>query len=652
MGPRRILPVLVALLGAGLWFALTRPDAREGAAERPEVAASQTNAAPPSDPVPRPSAADDAPSSARAPDAHAGPPARGDASGVEPTKPPSAAPAIALRGRVLDVRGGALAGVDIAIRGVGEALATSDGAGSFAFELPAGETEVVLVARASSGFATVRACHVERHDVAADHMLIAARAIALAGTVVDEAGIVLAGVEVEAAVPDALLTAFPFARDRMERVRHRTTTDARGAFALAGAPYVEAARVVAAFAGYTSADEPLPSSDRDDLLLTLERPRAPEGLDVSGFVYFEDGSPAPHATVRFRSHAATSAADGSFVFRIPANENAPEDEADFVALAAGLEGFTPALVPRFDRVLIDAAPYAPAPLELFLGGPAPSISGRVLDGDGNGLAEWRVQIRGGVPVSTDNLPIENAESLAGYVDAQTGDDGAFELSGLLDRDYEVWAYHASTLQAVEAAAVPAGTHDLELRPDRGQLFERVEGVVVSRAGQPLPSAHVGATRVTARSKSGLLSVSGSSATTDENGRFVLLGVPREGVRLSVGGSDVVPESYVIGASDDPTALTLSVARRCHFQLRVRGDVAGLNVSLLDATDKALPIYAFQSNGWMSTPRRQIEETGTTPVLAVSEDAKVLVLLRGADEVLRHSVLFLADGVTTIDVEAP
>ena len=570
---------------------------------------------------------------------------------------------------MLDTKGNPLAGVAIEKRASGERelVATSDGRGEFQVELPAGEDEVVLeaaspatLARNEGGvlgsrprFATVRACHARRHDAQADHILIAAPAVAVAGAVVDESGIGVAGAKVAASVEDADLTSFPFARDRMERVRNATTTDASGSFALATVAFAEGAVVRATLDGYEDASEPVPSVDRDDLFLTLRPTNAAAAHTVNGVVRLPDGSPAAGASIRYREHEVSATNDGSFEFELRTGER-DYDAEQATSLGAGLEGYGPAIIDDFDRVLFDARPHSPPPIELILGERARVIAGRVVDDEGDGLPDWNVMIRNGVVLNRNMVPIPTAEALAGNVSTQTDIDGRFELIGLLDRSYEVWAYHDSTLQAIEIdGPVHAGTADLVLVASSDGLHAVVEGIVLSRRGQPIESAQVGVERVTARMNNGSMWASGEATTTDAGGRFRLTNVPREGIRLSVFGSQVVPEHVPFGPDDDPENVRLSVARRCHFQARLLGaDSSDPNFSMIDESGQRLALYAFQSNGWSSNSMRDFGSTGTTPVLAVSEDARVIVLYVKGEEVARRSVLLEADGVNMIEIELP
>src|SRR6185436_17348446 len=75
------------------------------------------------------------------------------------------------------------------------------------------------------------------------------------------------------------------------------------------------------------------------------------------------------------------------------------------------------------------------------------------------------------------------------VHASAGADGGFELAGLLERSYTVFAFDPRTLDGVGPVELRAGDAHAELRLARGPAVA-VAGRVVSRSGVPLEGVRV------------------------------------------------------------------------------------------------------------------------------------------------------------------
>lgn len=639
-----ILLVLALLLG--IWLVLgTGPTGREGStagSPQPERSApnqpSEIQAADPARPPAAAGGSDPARTLlARDPEPADVEEPRGD--------PPSASPSLAVEVRVLDPTGLPLAGVPVGVRGEEEVLGRSDGAGRVELRLRQGEPQVRFEVHAESErFAGVRSCLVVRSEADGDHVLVAAPAVAIAGRVIDEAGVGIPGARVRTEIPDRLLVQFPHPLDRTSAAERSAETDAEGAFRLDAVAYLPGAVLDATCEGFEPASAELPANDRSDLFLTLIPLAAPEGDVVRGRVLLPDGTPAIGADVRYAWSETTT--DDAGLFTLSLEREAQGD----VALGAGLSGYGPAIFESFGAHLASFAPEPPPPVELQLTQPL-EIAGRVVGADGEPLANWIVAIRRGVSLLEGMIPPPTAEKLAGYQTSSTDPEGAFRLSGLLEREYGVWAYDQTTLLAVESEQpVPAGTTDLVLvAPDDG-LLDEVDGIVRSRAGTPLPSVSVALERATYRTDFGWSTVGGQSVTTDAEGRFRMTGVPLEGVELRVSGTDVVPELFRLDEAQDPTSLDLAVAQRCHF--RIEAKEGSLRFHFEDAAGERLSIYRFQSNGWSSSGSLLLDADGRTQVLAVSEDAVAVVLLRDREEIARRPVALAPEGVNELLFDLP
>jgi hypothetical protein len=628
---------LLGLAAVGLVLLLSSErDAREQAGPAQTTTTTEEGAGP----APSPPAVQPGEERTALPDTPA--PAQGEEPrGPRPDGPGPDVP-LAVDVRVLDLTGVPLAGVPVRDQGSGEVVGESDGAGIVTAELAAGSDSLSLEV-VGPRYACVRSCRVRRREVALDHFLVAAPAVRVGGRVVDDQGSGLAGASVTYSVDDRLLRSFPLPLDRTSRPRLQVESSEGGDFTFDALPVVPGAALAATLAGHAPGEVPVPDHDRDDLAVVLARERAAD-LAVQGHVLLPDGTPAEGATVGYHFHETRSGPDGAFTL-----PHDPDVDPD-VALGAALAGLRPAVVEAFGARIAEALPLAPLPIELRLGGEALAITGRIVDAEGTPLADWSVAIRGGVRLSHGMFPPPLVETMTGPDSVGTDPDGRFELTGLLDREYVVWAYDRESLLAVESAGpVRAGTSDLELVAPTDAVHAEVAGVVVSRRGTAVPHAVVDLNRVTHSSESGSVWVGGRSTTADARGRFVLRGVPHEGVRLGVGGGEVVPASFDLEPGQDVADLRLEVARRCHFRLELMDFEERPRLSMLDQDGETLSIYSFQANGWRSSNVLTIDPEGSQ-VLAVSEDAVTLVLSRGRVELERRPVLLDPDAVTELVVE--
>ena len=644
MRQRWIPPILLAVFLCGLWYGVRgKGGGDSGAAARPSLPAQGSEGR-------------DAPSIVAAPEDER--PAAGreglresgtDTVSQEPEDLESSDPDLTLRARVLDVSGRALSAVPVRVVEVEGNPLLSDDEGLIAFRMPP-EVDSLRLEVSSQGpeasHATVRSCTVRRAQAEADHILIAAPAVRMTGRVVDEGGVPLAGVRVGSRVGSDLVTDFPFPMDSTNTFDLTVTSDSAGRFELWEVPLIEGHRVTFFKEGFVQAAEGVGPAGHTNLLVTLVRTQA--DCVVEGRVLLPDGSPAEGAKVQYGSSSSLTDESGRFSLEL-------EDIHAGSVLAAGLRGYGPAFQENFFEVLAAAAPQAPPAVELRLTEPL-SISGRIEDDGGQPLSGWMVWFREGLSITHGSIPPDTVETIAGSGQVMTTSDGRFEIEGLLDRDYRVWAFSSATLQAVESAQpVPAGTRNLVLVAPKAEL-RTIAGRVVSRRGIPLGKVEVGLQRITYRTPYGWMAVSGeTSVQTDQEGRFSLEHVPSHGIAVTLSGPDVMPGAYDLGPAQErelggPEALRLSVAQRCHFRLEVIGkDTQSLQLELLDEGGAQLPIFAFQSNGWTSSSRHSIGEDGRTSVLAASEDARELVLWRDAEEVYRGPVALTADEVNALRI---
>jgi hypothetical protein len=543
-----------------------------------------------------------------------------------------------VRGRVLDLAGAPVPGVDLVARGGDTPMARSLGDGSF--ELTTSLASLVLVA-SSNRWATVRSLST-RNEPVDDGIVVVAPVVPVSGIVVDESGAGLEGVQVAVEIDDAALASFPFPLDTTtSEPEPSVESGPGGAFSIPRSIAAPRAKLVASREGYERARiaAPLvPTTDARIVLVSSVR----AARFVTGVVVRANGDAATKATVHLGEDQAKTDERGAFRLEVP---EWVRDSQPLVAVEAGSQA---ASVATFGGTL-NASKEAPAPVRLVLGPPPLVIAGRVVDADGKPQEGWTVGLLNGTPVSVGRVPPITAEALTTGKDEPTKTDalGAFEVPGLLDRDYQLFAYDTASLGRIETGPIAAGTTDLVMKLAPDAYIAKVAGQVVAKDGTPVAGATVSLGQVIARDEGAQAWINGAGTTTDAKGAFELTKVPRNFTHVDVGGDLVLPQSFPLAEQDLARPLRLEVARRCHF--RVEGLPASGKerwISAYDAQGKELQVMAFQSGGWSSTHRQQVT-TDTTRVYAVSESAVELRLFEDYDRVAGKKPMHLVPGEVTV-----
>lgn len=588
--------------------------------------------------APQPAAPAELPLPAEEPRAAAPVERRPEPAAPEAAAPPAPAPLV---GAVVDARGVPLAGVEVGLR-AGTATARTDSAGRF--ELAGASS--VLLHLVDPRLALLCIVPAEGREDGA--LLVAAPAVALAGTVVDTSGAGVARARLQVVLPAGALRDFPLPLDAAVDVTASGRSDDEGRFALERAPALPGARLVCSAPDHDARTEEVPPADRSDLWVVLRR-TADDPQSLHGIVLRANGLPAAGARVVFGHLRATADERGAFALALP-----PTVEAE-TPLAAGAPDAGSTVLERFGEVVLAARPDAPAPVTLVLGERALAIAGRVVDEDGRPLPGWGVSLADGTPVTRRSHPPTFAESLdrIGPRVVETDAEGCFELGGLLLRDYALEAHDPQTLLTVRAGPFRAGEEQALVRVARDLVHGTVAGVVVSRLdGTPIAGARVQVCRTTSSSPGGSSWVSGRSAETDADGRFELADVPREGAFLAVGGDVVVPEHRELPPGWSPADLRVEALRRMHLRAAWRGpraEGAALFVQVADVRGETLPLHRFRAGGSSSTSLAPLSEEGLSEVLAVAETAaEVRVLSDG--RVLGRSPLALSSALAVNEVE--
>ncbi|MHC4853634.1 MAG: RNA polymerase sigma factor [Planctomycetota bacterium] len=577
-----------------------------------------------------------------------------EASDLGNTETSAQATATVLRGRVLNTRGVPMANVPLLIdrkdslvteydelmrvkrpkHPVMLARAETDQEGRF--ELPADKLtpDVEVDARLGDGFVPLWLSVPQRQDW--DHkevLVVAAPRMSIAGRVVDEDGVAIAGAIVAANVPG--LVAFPFALEDVQAMPlPNTGTNARGEFALSGLPDTAELELWVLATGYRRA---VVDREDDPRLIVMKRERGGDAYRIHGTVVDRSLRVVKGALVRVGNERTRSDDRGQFDLGF---KRLQEDTQLFLAKKGHC-------TTTWDQHLeiLRTGRQKEVVVVLTLGDAPRQIAGRVVDRAGEPVPGLVVVLKDtlflGFYQTGEDLALgkkSRPESGSGNlmkVDARTGADGGFQVGGLGQRNYRLHIFDPKTLVAMITAPIAAGTADLVVRFPKDMVFAELHGVVRSSTGQPLEDVEVKCALRTFQSKVVSTWAPGDITRTDDAGRFVLERVPRAGVYLKVSGSQVMDYEVPVEAAVKGDELVLVPPLRCHFRIR-GGRTDADAIRLLDAAGKVVSI--FKRTGQMSMSGKEWTlRRGRTSTLAASETARTLVYLAKGKELSRQPV---------------
>ena len=441
-------------------------------------------------------------------------------------------------------------------------------------------------------------------------------------------------------------------------------SDPAGRFTLPDAPRL-AGKLVVRSPNYEPFEMPLPDAPAPDLVVTLTPLERPHVL-IRGTVVDAEDRPVAGAHVAIGNRLQLTAEDGAFHFDLTdkvsgGNWSKKRDDGvwvpddDLAELRAVKAGQLPARhrLPAFEE--LERSP--PAPIRLRLGGEPLAIRGRVLDHDGAPIAGVEVEVTTLTPFGQRHNPLERGgatwllsfEPLMNGHDelgepVSTAEDGTFELRGLLERDYDVFVHDARTLRRAAVKDVHAGARDVEVRLPAAKELKRVAGRVVGKNGDPVAGVDVRAGFHVPDS----FARTTKAARTDEQGRFAFDALSAEGLGFQLVGDHIFIVFWrELVAGEDVGALELVVSRRAFVQLDLKGR-AGFadHFSAVDARGEVCRMMQFEDTAIFFPERAEIDAE-KTPVVAVEEDTRTIVLWKGDEEVARVPVKVVADETVVV-----
>lgn len=537
-------------------------------------------------------------------------------------------------GRVIDVGGRGLAGVEVGSEVAGGRSVLTGQDGWFEWELE--ERRELVVAR-DRAWATVLGAWVE--DGRSDSVLVVAPSIELAGRVVDQHGEAVPRAHLRVVLMETWSRELSIDLDRGADRRWATVADDAGGFALRAPGAVSA--YVHVSAGGDRGFHRLPAASRADLELEVWRgPRPVTGSRLTGRVLGAGGEPVADALVAVGEDDGRTDAQGTFVI------HAPEAPPGTPLIAVHPDHGPAELLepPGGWPDLVEVVLPAAVPLE---------IRGRVIDDRGRPVSDGLVWLRDPTPLGDEGMGEGSIEAVrGGSTWTALSGDGGFSFSGLSERSYAVSALAAGRRTRVDADAVWPGA-DLELRLPPPAPPRSVRGRCVGLDGSPLAGARVCLLCVVRPEAAIERGFSHGERTTDAAGAFEFRAVSGDVTRLYVSGPELIPRDFPLPPELPLDRLEVPIERRCHLQVVASERYPEADTfRVLDRDGNRLSLYRFSRieggarEGATISDQADVEDR-RSGVHAVSERASTVVLLEWERELARTEVRLAPGRVTEV-----
>ncbi len=485
-------------------------------------------------------------------------------------------------------------------------------------------------------------------------VVVVAESCELAGEIVDENGDPVVEAEVRLVIASRVKSDFGIPLDRSSFAEWVVESDPVGIFSIGRAPCLERAHLRVQRTGFEDATVELDGRPAVGLRVVLTTAQAGSEF-LLGRVVDPRGRPVEGAWVAIGHVSTQTDRDGGFQLDLWFN-GVPIEDTELRALAPG---FLPARLAR-DTVLHPETGW-PAFCLLALDGTPLALRGRVVDSDGLPVPDVDVRL---VDRSVFGWLMEERSDVsyahAGYVEellaaseesGRTDAEGRFEIEGLLDRSYDLWAV-GPALRAARMGPVQAGTEGVEIVLP-GATRVALSGRVVRPNGDPVEGVTISPIRKleTPADDDGpgesLYAFARTQAITGPDGRFVFDALATEGVELQVwGGAGVGFVHRSLDDVENGDELEIVLAANLHFSVELTE--AGVADSFRIEDAAGLTLVLRRSHGDVNfTSEAGHFEKGRSDVYSVSETARTLVLLSGEEQVLRLPVSLRAGEVTRI-----
>lgn len=581
-----------------------------------------------------------------------------------------------VRARVLDAEARPLAGVALRTSEEPAVLATSGSDGRCTFEHA--KARIALMA-ADPRLATVRAGASHQVD-AQELILVVAPAGELAGVVLDEHGLPLAGARVRLDLPRGFDTRFADALEgslRAEETAH--VTGVAGDFLLPAAPLVDGARLSAVRAGFERAELELAAESRVDLTLVLRRSRMPVEGTLRGVVLDGLGVPLAGARVGLGLASTVSDEQGEFALALARAVTAdtlvavkagyqpgrlerpgePDGEtsgwSEEVVLVLGAPALSiRGVVQDHERKPVPGAkvwlhdPTPAAPIGRFLADLETLMAGAALPSDALEQEASPLAADGGATWTTDDMPQEPS---AAWNWVRTDADGEFQLTGLEARDYRLDVLAPGVLAVATSQRIPAGSSGAVVRLDPPDVWPELAGRVVTEQGLGLEGVQLFLV-VAASDRSGrvfggtvraLQYEPGGFGQSGADGRFSFANVPRRRARLLLRGESILPTTVDV----DAERLEIVAESRVQLELEITSEPQRFDRFGFAAPDGERLDVLYLSHGSSDARRSGELVAGRSGVVSASSRARTLLLFKDGAEVERLAIRLVPGEVNRI-----
>ena len=477
------------------------------------------------------------------------------------------------------------------------------------------------------------------------HVLVVDRRAALAGRIVAEDGVGLEGALVRVRPPDRSLSGLGGLRRALPQVRQATTV-AGGTFHVEEAFDARDARIEVSAPGFQTRIVSREAAASSDIVLT------PLPGAIRGQLSFEDGRPVRGGQIVCHGRTVTTGPGGGFLISVPIESDQEGSRAHLIGIAPGHLPARASLAGRRPGERV----------ELVVGAPALSIEGRVITPGGEHVVDASVSLIDPTPIdiAQDRASIEAllcaGGARGGAVEVRTDAEGRFRLPCLLDRDYRLRVLARDGVGVLDTPSIAAGTSALVLEVEPVLERSPVMGLVLDIRGQPIAGAKVSAHRAlhADRTMTPAVSARGPSTTTDEDGWFLLPGVPDDGgCELHVWAEGFFGRRIPLqGQNRD--AMEVVAVPRASLEVVWAGGAPGqmAAVSLLSESGKALTLLpASELDRKHPTPARESMQiaAGVPGFAVVPGMASTVVLAVDGREVARAPITWTPQWSSRIEL---
>jgi hypothetical protein len=456
-----------------------------------------------------------------------------------------------------------------------------------------------------------------------DWTLVIAPCVDVAGIVVDDSGQPISEASISFATSLRSLAGFSRSADEFAGDQLEAQSGPDGSFALGRVPLVPGHALHFGARGFEGQYVDVPPGGSTSMRIALKPRREEQQPTLSGLVLDAQGLAAPGAYVQLGQDGASTDEQGRFEFKLTTGRTG-------TPLTATKRGVQPAVIENFgaDR------PVSRSEILLRLGSPALAITGRVLRADGTPPKQGHVQVADGTPCGSNGCYIEDATEGHYQPGVELQADGSFVLGGLSARSYRLLAWDESEGQLVYSSPIAAGTTDLLLQSQAEDFHEQLTGRLLTRRGESVAGAEVELWMNIFRSPGSGYAKTFGRVTTDADGRFTLVHVPRTWSEISFHGEGLRYESVPVPESPS-VPLTITV----NLEVRTTVEVADEKIDTVQFLDAGGKVVSAMVQ-WPGVDSQQYEvrrEKGAFPVFKIGDDAVTAVLRQGKTEIRRVPV---------------